>query len=311
MISDATFIGAIQVPPSGDPILLMADRQTTGGYPQIATVITADLPLAGQLAPGDWVEFQLCTRAEAIAALAAQEARLLCAPVSARSPRSPTSSWRRSPRSASAAPRAGSHAHAHVDDVAAAHRWAASGAVDCSCSAAAATWSSPTADSTASWRRSRCAASTSCAVATTRVRAGAGEPWDDVVAAAVSRGLAGLECLSGIPGSVGGTPVQNVGAYGQEVCEHHRDVSVFDRRTESRDHADDAGVRLRVPHEPVQARGRRTVRGVRGAFRLRPGPPTTTYPDVTQALRRQRASTPGLGDVRERSVLDVRRSKGW
>ena len=77
MISDATFIGAIQVPPSGDPILLMADRQTTGGYPQIATVITADLPLAGQLAPGDWVEFQLCTRGEAIAALVAQEAKLL------------------------------------------------------------------------------------------------------------------------------------------------------------------------------------------------------------------------------------------
>ena len=77
MISDATFLGAIQVPPSGDPILLMADRQTTGGYPQIATVITADLPLAGQLAPGDWVEFQLCTRAEAIAALVAQEAKLL------------------------------------------------------------------------------------------------------------------------------------------------------------------------------------------------------------------------------------------
>jgi allophanate hydrolase subunit 2 len=69
MISDATFIGGLQIPPSGDPILLMADRQTTGGYPQIATVITADLPLAGQLAPGDWIEFTLCTRAEAIAAL--------------------------------------------------------------------------------------------------------------------------------------------------------------------------------------------------------------------------------------------------
>ncbi len=52
MISDATFTGGIQVPPSGEPILLMADRQTTGGYPQIATVISADLPLAGQLAPG-------------------------------------------------------------------------------------------------------------------------------------------------------------------------------------------------------------------------------------------------------------------
>jgi KipI family sensor histidine kinase inhibitor len=76
MISDATFVGAIQVPPSGDPILLMADRATAGGYPQIATVITADLPLAGQLAPGDWVEFQLCTRAEAVAALVTQQARL-------------------------------------------------------------------------------------------------------------------------------------------------------------------------------------------------------------------------------------------
>jgi biotin-dependent carboxylase-like uncharacterized protein len=69
MISDATFTGGVQIPPSGDPILLMADRQTTGGYPQIATVITADLPLAGQLAPGDWIEFTECTRSDAIAAL--------------------------------------------------------------------------------------------------------------------------------------------------------------------------------------------------------------------------------------------------
>jgi antagonist of KipI len=76
MISDATFIGGIQIPPSGEPILLMADRQTTGGYPQIATVITADLPLAGQLAPGDWIEFALCTRLEAIAALKEQEEAL-------------------------------------------------------------------------------------------------------------------------------------------------------------------------------------------------------------------------------------------
>jgi antagonist of KipI len=73
MISDAAFTGGIQIPPSGEPILLMADRQTTGGYPQIATVITADLRLAGQLAPGDWIEFAWCTRLEAIAALKEQE----------------------------------------------------------------------------------------------------------------------------------------------------------------------------------------------------------------------------------------------
>jgi biotin-dependent carboxylase-like uncharacterized protein len=76
MISDATFVGGVQVPPSGHPILLMADRQTTGGYPQIAIVIAADLPQAGQLVPGDWVEFHVCSRGEALAALAHGEERL-------------------------------------------------------------------------------------------------------------------------------------------------------------------------------------------------------------------------------------------
>jgi biotin-dependent carboxylase-like uncharacterized protein len=77
MVSDATFPGGVQVPPSGDPILLMADRQTSGGYPQIAVVITADLPKAAQLAPGDWVELAPCTRSEAVSALIAQEGKLL------------------------------------------------------------------------------------------------------------------------------------------------------------------------------------------------------------------------------------------
>ena len=76
ILSDATPIGSLQVPASGQPILLMADRQTTGGYPKIATVISADLPLAGQLAPGDWIEFVAVTRAEAVAALKRQQAQL-------------------------------------------------------------------------------------------------------------------------------------------------------------------------------------------------------------------------------------------
>jgi UDP-N-acetylmuramate dehydrogenase len=63
------------------------------------------------------------------------------------------------------------------------------------------------------------------------VTVAAGEPWDDVVAATVAAGLAGLECLSGIPGSVGATPIQNVGAYGQEVAEVITRVRVFDRQT--------------------------------------------------------------------------------
>ncbi|HEY5091382.1 MAG TPA: FAD-binding protein, partial [Polyangia bacterium] len=59
--------------------------------------------------------------------------------------------------------------------------------------------------------------------------AAAGEPWDELVSEAVARDLAGLECLSGIPGLVGATPIQNVGAYGQEVAETIRAVRVVER----------------------------------------------------------------------------------
>jgi antagonist of KipI len=77
IISDATPLGVLQVPASGQPILLMADRQTTGGYPKIATVITADMTIAGQLAPGDRITFVVCTPRDAIAALIAQERALM------------------------------------------------------------------------------------------------------------------------------------------------------------------------------------------------------------------------------------------
>jgi antagonist of KipI len=76
MISAAVPTGAVQVPPTGEPILLMSDHATTGGYAIAATVITADLPLAGQLAPGDWVEFQACSLKDADAALHDREAAL-------------------------------------------------------------------------------------------------------------------------------------------------------------------------------------------------------------------------------------------
>jgi antagonist of KipI len=79
VISDATPLGVVQVPASGQPILLMADRQTSGGYPKIATVITADIGLAGQLAPGDTITFAVCSPGEAMAALIAQEQQLMAA----------------------------------------------------------------------------------------------------------------------------------------------------------------------------------------------------------------------------------------
>lgn len=67
---------------------------------------------------------------------------------------------------------------------------------------------------------------------TVHVRVEAGEPWDELVAATVDAGWSGLECLSGIPGSAGATPIQNVGAYGQEVAETVTAVRVYDRATD-------------------------------------------------------------------------------
>ena len=61
----------------------------------------------------------------------------------------------------------------------------------------------------------------------------AGEPWDDLVARCVQAGLQGFECLSGIPGSTGATPIQNVGAYGQDVAETVAWVRVYDRETDA------------------------------------------------------------------------------
>ncbi len=73
ILSEAVPMGGLQVPPDGQPLLLMADRQPTGGYPLIGVVISADLTLAGQLAPGDSVRFWPVTLAEAHRAARAQE----------------------------------------------------------------------------------------------------------------------------------------------------------------------------------------------------------------------------------------------
>ena len=71
-ISDGTAMGALQVPADEQPILLMADRQTTGGYPKIAVVISADLHLAGQLMPGESIQFKTTTIVEAQALMKAE-----------------------------------------------------------------------------------------------------------------------------------------------------------------------------------------------------------------------------------------------
>ncbi len=143
----------------------------------------------------------------------------------------------------------------------------------------------------------------------TRLIAGAGEPWDPVVAAAVGRGLAGLECLSGIPGTVGGTPIQNVGAYGQEVAGTIDSVTAYDRaerriRTLA---ASECSFSYRMSRFKRDDPDRFVVCRVR--FRLHAGPPTTTYPDIVRHLEQHGIGSPSLADVR-RAVVDVRRGKG-
>jgi UDP-N-acetylmuramate dehydrogenase len=145
--------------------------------------------------------------------------------------------------------------------------------------------------------------------ADTIVRAGAGAAWDEVVAGAVQRGLAGLECLSGIPGSVGGTPIQNVGAYGQEVADTIVEVAAFDHEQGSAVSLSPGECQFayRTSRFKQADAGRFAVSQV--SFRLRPGSPTTTYPDVVKHLREKGVTQPTIADVRD-AVLAIRRGKG-
>ncbi len=69
IVSDGVVTGSVQIPGDGQPIVMMADHQTTGGYPKITTVIRADLPLLAQCLPGDLVRFRAVSIAEAQEAL--------------------------------------------------------------------------------------------------------------------------------------------------------------------------------------------------------------------------------------------------
>lgn len=142
-----------------------------------------------------------------------------------------------------------------------------------------------------------------------RVRVGAGESWDGFVERMVARGLAGLECLSGIPGSVGGTPIQNVGAYGQEVADVIEAVTVCDlaRSTLETLPAEACAFAYRTSRFKHADAGRYLVCDV--TFRLRAGAPTLSYPDVIAWLGAEHLASPTLADVRK-AVIAVRRRKG-
>jgi len=144
---------------------------------------------------------------------------------------------------------------------------------------------------------------------TIRFVVGAGEEWDAFVALCVSRNCAGVECLSGIPGSVGATPVQNVGAYGQEVSQTIDSVQVFDLTTKQvrEMNAKDCEFGYRSSVFNTRERERYIILGV--TYELRHGgSPNLQYADL-QNYFAKRNETPTLSEVRD-AVRKIRQAKG-
>ncbi len=140
-------------------------------------------------------------------------------------------------------------------------------------------------------------------------RCGAGEDWDGFVSQVVKKGFAGIECLAGIPGTVGGTPVQNVGAYGQEVDSVIERVRAFDLEQGAFVElpSADCGFAYRRSRFNSADRGRFIV--TRVDYRLRGnGAPQITYADLKMHFE-SRSGAITLGEVAD-AVRAIRRGKG-
>ncbi len=144
---------------------------------------------------------------------------------------------------------------------------------------------------------------------TAAVTVAAGEPWDPFVAWAVGEGLGGVECLGGIPGLAGATPIQNVGAYGQEVAETVSAVRVYDReaRAFAELSADACGFGYRASR--LKASGRYVVTAVTYRLRVRDTSAPVRYAELARALGVSEAAGAPLARVHE-TVVALRRTKG-
>jgi UDP-N-acetylmuramate dehydrogenase len=144
------------------------------------------------------------------------------------------------------------------------------------------------------------------------IDADAGVPWDDLVQASIAAGGGGAELMSGIPGRVGAAPIQNVAAYGQQVCDVIDAVEVVDRASlaVSEVPAEDCGFGFRTSHFKRAWRDRFVITRVRFRFPLaethRPEP--STYVDVVKQFERHGGDPTDVGRRRE-AVLAARRSK--
>jgi UDP-N-acetylmuramate dehydrogenase len=143
----------------------------------------------------------------------------------------------------------------------------------------------------------------------TRLMVAAGESWDALVERCVADGLHGFECLSGIPGSVGATPIQNVGAYGQEVAETVESVRVLDRATDRIEDMPGAACGFRYRSSVFKYHDRRVVLSV--TFRMRAAGRSSSlrYAELARKLGVPVGGSAPLAEVRE-AVLALRRGKG-
>ncbi len=138
----------------------------------------------------------------------------------------------------------------------------------------------------------------------------AGEPWDEVVAMAVARGWTGVEALSGIPGSTGAVPIQNVGAYGQEVSQTIASVRTWDRRTRRMHTFANADCGFGYRHSRFKAQpGRWVVLEVTFQLPVADLSAPLGYAELARALGVRIGERAPLVDVRE-AVLALRRRKG-
>lgn len=139
---------------------------------------------------------------------------------------------------------------------------------------------------------------------------GAGESLDDLVARTVDEGLVGLECLSGIPGTVGATPIQNVGAYGVEAAEVLAWIDAFDRRTGRCDRMAPEACGFGYRTSCFRANPDRWV-VLRVAFRLRRGgAPALRYPELRRMVESRAGGPSPDGPAVRDAVLTLRRAKG-
>lgn len=141
---------------------------------------------------------------------------------------------------------------------------------------------------------------------TVHVNVRAGESWDPFVASCVAQGWAGLECLSGIPGHVGATPIQNVGAYGQEVSGTLLRVDVYDRERRAVSSIEQAHCELGYRTSRFKTADAERFIVLGATFGLRAGAPgCVLYPEIARQLQ---TSQPSVKEVRD-VVLHTRRSK--